>query len=121
MLDINKLVMAENLAPCDADAYLNDLDTWNEDLARDQADREGIQLSDAHMDVICFLRDHFSECGPDRNARSLLKAMEDAYVEQGGRKYLYTLFPRGPVTQGCRLAGLPTPAGNADPSFGSVH
>ncbi len=121
MLDINKLVMAENLAPCDADAYLHDLDTWNEDMAREQAHREGIELSDAHLDVICFLRDHFSECGPDPSARSLLKVMEDAYAGEGGRKYLYRLFPRGPVTQGCRLAGLPTPAGNADPSFGSVH
>lgn len=121
MLDINKLVMAETLAPCDADAYLSNLDTWNEDRARDMAQREGLELSDAHMDVICFLRDHYAECGPDRNARSLLRAMEEAYIEQGGRRYLYHLFPRGPVTQGCRIAGLPTPAGNADPSFGSVH
>lgn len=121
MLDINKLVMAENLAPCDADAYLNDLDTWNEDMARNQAKQEGIDLTDSHMDVICYLRDHFAECGPDANARSLLKAMEETYMDQGGRKFLYKLFPRGPVTQGCRLAGLPTPPGNADPSFGSVH
>jgi TusE/DsrC/DsvC family sulfur relay protein len=121
MLDINKLVMAENLAPCDADAYLSDLDNWSEDLARDQARREGIELTDSHMDVICFLRDHFAECGPESNARSLLKAMEEAYIDQGGRKFLYKLFPRGPVTQGCRMAGIPTPSGNADPSFGSVH
>ncbi len=121
MLDINKLVMAENLAPCDADAYLNDLETWNEDMAQTQARNEGIELSDAHMDVICYLRDHFAECGPESNARSLLKAMEETYRDQGGRKYLYKLFPRGPVTQACRLAGLPTPPGNADPSFGSVH
>lgn len=121
MLDINKLVMAETLAPCDADAYLNDLDTWSEESAREQAQREGIELSEAHLDVICYLRDHFAECGPQSSARELLRAMEQAYVEQGGRKYLYRLFPRGPVTQGCRLAGIPTPAGNADPSFGSVH
>lgn len=121
MLDINKLVMAETLAPCDADAYLIDLDTWSEDMARGQALSEGIELTDSHMDVICYLRDHFAECGPESNARSLLKAMEESYMEQGGRKFLYKLFPHGPVTQGCRLAGLPTPPGNADPSFGSVH
>ncbi|MEW5770091.1 MAG: TusE/DsrC/DsvC family sulfur relay protein [Pseudomonadota bacterium] len=121
MLDINKLVMADGLAPCDADAYLNDLEPWSEDEARRIAREEGLELTDSHMDVICYLRDHFSECGPDPNARTLLKAMEETYAEQGGRKFLYTLFPHGPVTQGCRIAGLPTPSGNADPSFGSVH
>lgn len=121
MLDINKLVMAESLAPCEADAYLNDLEPWSEEEARRMAQDEGLALSDSHLDVICYLRDHFSECGQAPNARSLLRAMEENYAEEGGRKYLYTLFPRGPVTQGCRLAGLPVPSGNADPSFGSVH
>jgi len=121
MLDINKLVTAEGLAPCEADAYLNDLEDWNEEKARQMAHDEHMELTDSHMDVICFLRDHFSECGQAPNARTLLKAMEQAYIDQGGRRYLYELFPRGPVTQGCRLAGLPTPNGNLDPSFGSVH
>lgn len=121
MLDINKLIAAESMAPCDADAFLSDLDTWNEDMARQAAREEGLELSDERMDVICYLRDHYAECGPEANARNLLHNMEEAYIEQGGRKYLYTLFPRGPVTQGCRLAGLPTPAGNADPSFGTTH
>lgn len=46
MLDINKLVSAESLAPCDADAYLNDLDNWNEEQARALAAREGINLTE---------------------------------------------------------------------------
>jgi tRNA 2-thiouridine synthesizing protein E len=121
MMDINKLVAAESMAPCDAEAYLSDLTTWSEDLARHAARTEGLELSDEHLDVICYLREHFAECGPAANARALLRSMEEAYVERGGRKYLYTPFPRGPVTQGCRLAGLPAPAGNLDLSFGSVH
>lgn len=121
MLDINKLVSAETLAPCDADAYLNDLENWNEDQARAMAKREGIELTESHLDVLCTLRDQYAECGPPANARVLLKSLESAYHDQGGRKYLFQLFPYGPVTQGCRLAGLPTPPGNTDPSFGSVH
>jgi tRNA 2-thiouridine synthesizing protein E len=35
-------------------------------------------------------------------------------------KYLYTLFPGGPIVQGCRLAGLKAPAGATDRGFGSV-
>lgn len=121
MMDINKLVNAESLAPCDAEAYLNDLESWNEELAHKRAREEGIELTDEHLDVICYLRDQYADCGPAANARTLLKTLEGAYRDQGGRKYLYRLFPRGPVTQACRLAGLPTPPGNLDPSFGSVH
>ncbi len=121
MQDINKLILADAMAPCDAEAYLNDLEAWSEDAAHNLARQEGIELSDAHMEVICYLRDHFAECGPAPNARTLLKAMEETYQHEGGRKFLYGLFPRGPVTQGCRIAGLPTPAGNKDLSFGSVH
>lgn len=121
MLDINKLLNVDSMAPCDADAYLQDLDSWNEDQAREMAKSEGLELTDLHLDVICFMRDQYSDCGPAANARTLLKTLESAYADQGGRKYLYQLFPHGPVTQGCKLAGLPTPPGNADPSFGSVH
>ena len=121
MLDINKLVAAENMAPCDAEAFLNDLEPWTEDRARRIAREEGLELTDAHLDVICYLRDHYAECGPAPNARLMLKAMEEAYALEGGRKYLYSLFPHGPVTQAFRLAGLPVPPGNKDASFGSVH
>ena len=121
MLDINKLIQAEHMAPCEADAWLNDLEPWTEEDARLIARDEGFDLTDAHRDVICFLRDQFTECGPAANARALLHTLEEAYAAEGGRKYLYHLFPHGPVTQGCELAGLPVPPGNFDRSFGTVH
>ena len=39
---------------------------------------------------------------------------------KGGMKYLYKLLPKGPISQGCALAGIENPAGNIDRSFGSV-
>jgi tRNA 2-thiouridine synthesizing protein E len=121
MLDINKLLAAEAMAPCDADAFLSDLPEWNENLARDQAWSEGLDLSAERLEALCWLREHHAACGPAPNARSLLRAMEEAFQREGGRRYLYELFPRGPISQGSRLAGLPTPPGNADPSFGTSH
>lgn len=120
-MDINKLIMAEHMAPCDAADWTMDVAPWSEDSARIAAHAEGIALSDAHMEVLCFLRDQYSECGPAENARSLLRTMEEAFASEGGRRYLYTLFPHGPVTQACHLAGVPVPPGNADTSFGTVH
>jgi tRNA 2-thiouridine synthesizing protein E len=54
------------------------------------------------------------------NLRELHDALEERFHRQGGLKYLYQLFPGGPVAQGCRLAGLKAPAGAADKGFGSV-
>ncbi len=121
MMDINKLIQAEHMAFCEAESYLQDIELWTEDKARQRAAAEGLQLTDEHLDVICYLRDQYADCGPASNARSLLKSLASAYAEQGGLRYLYSLFPGGPVTQGCRLAGLPIPPGSVDPSFGTVH
>jgi len=121
MLDINKLIRAQTLPRCEAGEMLADLDHWDEDIARDQARHEGLDLEDPHLEVLCWLREQHEACGPAPNARALLRALEAAFSGEGGRRYLYTLFPRGPVSQGCRLAGLPIPAGNADPSFGTCH
>ena len=121
MMDINKLIQSEGLAPCEAEAAMSDLDAWSEETARARAREEGLEMTEERLDAVCWLRDYYLDCGPPPNARLLLKAMEEAFAELGGRKYLYHLFPHGPITQGCRMAGLPEPAGNLDPSFGSVH
>jgi tRNA 2-thiouridine synthesizing protein E len=51
----------------------------------------------------------------------LTRDLERDFADAGGRRYLYQLFPRGPIAQACRLAGLPLPHGTISPSFGSVH
>jgi TusE/DsrC/DsvC family sulfur relay protein len=121
MYDINKLIAAEAMPACEAGAFLSDIEDWTETDARRMARMDGLDLTDERLDVICWMRDYFADCGQPKNPRGLSHAMEAAFAEQGGRRYLYHLFPQGPVLQGCRLAGLPTPAGTVDRSFGTVH
>ena len=67
------------------------------------------------------LQDYYVRHGPKRiNIRELHDALEERFYHKGGIKYLYLLFPGGPVAQGCRIAGLVPPAGAADKGFGSV-
>jgi len=96
-------------------------DEWSESLARQLAAEENIEMTDAHWDVIRFLRSHCEEHGTTCSARLVLKGMVAHYKQQGGKRYLYTLFPRGPVVQACKIAGIPLPAYSLDLSFGSVH
>ena len=99
---------------------LEALNPWSEDIASELAAKESITLTPAHWEVIEAIRNHYQEFGLETNARSLLKRMEVEFDEFGGKQYLFDLFPRGPVNQACRIAGLPLPPHSTDPSFGSV-
>jgi len=94
---------------------------WSEQSARETAAGENIELGDEHWEVVYFLRNHCQENGSTCSARLLLKAMTANFKKRGGKKYLYTLFPRGPVFQATKIAGVPLPAYTLDLSFGSVH
>jgi tRNA 2-thiouridine synthesizing protein E len=125
MSDINKFtanpqVEARYLKSGNDLENLLDLDAWNAKIAGELAEAEGIDLTDMHWEVIHFLRSNYQHCGPCPSGRGLQTLMEDQFARQGGRKYLYHLFPRGPVVQACKIAGLPLPPHSTDASFGSV-
>jgi tRNA 2-thiouridine synthesizing protein E len=95
---------------------------WNFGFAESIARSEGLILVDSHLEVIYALHHYFATHDkPEINMRVLHDALEEKFYHCGGMKYLYGLFPGGPVAQGCRLAGLEVPAGAVDKSFGSVQ
>lgn len=102
----------------DVDAFA----VWTEDTARATARAVGIELTDQHWDVIRFLRVHYQNVGAKMPpAHELSQTLEERFAEEGGLRYLYELFPGGPLTQGSRIAGIAVPTDATDPSFGSVH
>jgi len=119
MLDINHIINEEALQHSDPEGHMYDLDHWSPLTAKQQAREEGIEeLTEAHWQVIYSLRNLYREQGRAASAREILHILEQDYVDEGGRRYLYELFPKGPVSQGSRLAGVPAPPYSSDPSFG---
>ncbi|HET9462549.1 MAG TPA: TusE/DsrC/DsvC family sulfur relay protein [Thiobacillus sp.] len=76
-----------------------------------------MELTDAHLGIIRYLRDR----GGTHHARMLTNALEEKFARMGGHRFLYSLFPMGPIAQASRYAGLPIPPGTRDPSFGSMY
>ncbi|MFY9975479.1 MAG: TusE/DsrC/DsvC family sulfur relay protein [Chromatiaceae bacterium] len=93
---------------------------WTRASAEGAAQADGVQLTDDHWVAIRALQGYFAS-HERPNVRELHDALEEAFHVKGGLKYLYELFPGGPVAQGCRFAGLQAPAGASDKSFGSVQ
>lgn len=96
----------------DEEDYLINLNDWNEEIAKHLANKDELELTENHWEVIRFLREYYDEYQIAPAVRVLTKAIgKKLGPEKGNSKYLYELFPYGPAKQACRFAGLPKPTG----------
>jgi tRNA 2-thiouridine synthesizing protein E len=93
----------------DAEGYLLEPD-YSDDVVRTIAAAEGLTLTDAHWQVVAWLREQYREHGHTPNFRNMLKGIAEI-LPGCDSKALYDLFPLGPAKQGCKVAGLPQPLG----------
>lgn len=103
--------------------------TGNQRLQREQilecvkqrADTIDFSLTVDRLDVIEFVLDFYEHCEDCRNARQLMKVLDQEFTEKGGKKYLYRLFPNGPLTQIHDLTNLPDLRNQVDTGFGTSY
>ena len=116
--DINKLIQEPAADHDFPHAPFN----WTRSDAEKIAREEGLELAEDHWETIRALQNYYAhhEDAAVINLRELHDALDEHFHPKGGIKYLYTLFPGGPIAQSCRLAGLKAPFIATDPSFGSV-
>jgi tRNA 2-thiouridine synthesizing protein E len=96
----------------DEEGYLANRSDWSEDVAKEMARLDNCELSDAHWEVINFLREYYDEYQIAPAVRVLTKAIgKKLGPDKGNSKYLYELYPYGPAKQACKYAGLPKPTG----------
>lgn len=79
---------------------------WTEDMIPALARREGIEdLTEAHLQVIRFMRSEYLAKGSGPSVRALAKLSGFPVRD------LYALFPKGPSKVAARIAGIPKPQG----------
>jgi tRNA 2-thiouridine synthesizing protein E len=115
-------IMNPSAAPQKDPAFPNAPTGWTKTAAEDTAAREGLTTTEDHWEAVRALQEFFGRHSEETkvNARELHDALDERFHQKGGIKYLYEIFPGGPVAQGSRIAGFEPPAGAIDPSFGSV-
>lgn len=90
--------------------FLTDINAWDEAVALQLAAANAITLSEAHWEIIRFIRNYYLQYQHLPNARVFTKAIAKQLGEdKGNSRYLHKLFPDGPLKYACKLAGLPKP------------
>jgi tRNA 2-thiouridine synthesizing protein E len=89
----------------DDEGFLTEYDEWDSQLAKVLAANIGIELTEAHLHVLEFLREDFKEQGETATLRRV------ATVGGTPTKELFRLFPKKPAKKMAYIAGLPKPVG----------
>ncbi len=92
----------------DENGNLVNYQDWDREVAIALAKIEGIELTQAHWDVIEYLREEYIDNNQNQPMeRQINKDMSKRWGKKVTSKDLYKLFPRAPSKQGNRIAGLP--------------
>ena len=84
------------------DGYLEDMNQWNEDIAKEIASEIGIELTPKHFEVINFLREKTAA----KESLTIRGVGKSGIIDIKG---LYKLFPKGPLKFSSKIAGIPKP------------
>lgn len=104
--DMSTTTLASTMVEVNDEGFFVHPEDWTEDMAVDLAEREGIdELTDAHWQVIRFMRAEYVDKGTGPTVRVLGKTSGISVKE------LCQLFPKGPAKVAARVAGIPKPRG----------
>ena len=92
--------------------FLVDADAWNDRVAMVLATGIGVELTDAHWEIVRFIRGYYLKYRHLPNMRMFVKAVQKEFGEdKGNSRYLHRLFPESPLKYACLIAGVPKPPG----------
>lgn len=94
----------------DKNGHLADHNLWNPGIAELMAGNDGIELTDLHWEIIKLVRDIYLQTETTPPMRLLIKLIRNNLSEEyANSRFLYQLFPDGPVRLASKYAGLPKP------------
>lgn len=103
------LERADNIA-FDEEGFLINRHDWTRTLADEMAAADGVELGEAHWEIIDFMRAHYEAYHHQPNARLFAQAIKKTLgSDKASSIYLYQLFPDGPLKYANKYAGLPIP------------
>ena len=91
--------------------FLVERHAWSEPVGQALAAAAGIELSAAHWEIVHFTRYYYYRFNHLPNNRVFVTAIRKQLGDdKGNSRYLYGLFPDGPLKFACLIGGLPKPS-----------
>lgn len=90
----------------DNEGFLSDHNDWSMEFLKQVADKDDVNVTMDHVDVVNGLRIYYKKYGIVPSLRGLSKVINKKIDSD----YLYKLFPFG-IKQAAKFAGLPKPTG----------
>lgn len=110
-MSVDTVVVEGREIALDQDACLCNLADWSPQVALALAAREGLELTDAHWEVLYLLQQFYTQFQLSPANRALVKYVAlHLGKDKGNSLYLNGLFNGMPAKLAARLAGLPKPA-----------
>jgi tRNA 2-thiouridine synthesizing protein E len=105
-----ELVVDGQVLPTNRQGFLLDAGLWTPQVAQALAERESICLTEAHWEIMYFMRAYYADYKHLPNMRMFVAAVRKQFGEaKGNSRYLHQLFPQSALKYACKLAGLPKP------------
>ena len=101
----------EIAAERDLEGYLIDPESWDDEIARELAAQEKLELTDACWAILHFMREYWREHQVTPDVRHVVGflASEQGLDKKVAKEHLFQLFPYGYVQQACKIAGMIKP------------
>jgi len=95
----------------DNEGYLLDPEEWNESVARELAEEEGLKLDETYLTVLQFMRRYWAEHQVAPDVRHVVDYLvkEEGLDKKKAKSHLFKMFPYGYVKQACKIAGMLKP------------
>jgi len=98
----------------DEEGFLINLDDWSEAVSEAIANQEGIELKDEHIGLIDYFRGYYAQHQVHPTMHVIVQTLgrnigKSFHDHKAYSQWLYKLFSNDPVSELCKLAGLPKP------------
>ena len=111
--------VGNNIIETDEEGYLINPEDWSEAvaaaMAAQQSRQDHVELSETQLGLVQYFREYYAENKVHPTMHKLVMTLGKRHGQRfhdhkDYEKFLYGLFPKGPIPELCKLAGLPKPA-----------